>query len=128
MSEQPRLEGGQHASEGKVAALIAWALYILSIPSANILVIVGVIVAYAGRGSAVGLPRQHIDAQIRLFWSVFWWSVLLWIGVILGGVLSVILVGIPILLICGLGLLLIFIWFTVKSILGLIALLSDRPV
>ncbi len=119
--------GDGHASEGKVAAIAAWGLYILSIPSANLLVIVGIIVAYAGRASATGVARQHIEAQIRLFWSVFWWSVLLWIGVVVGALLSVVLIGIPILLLAGLGLLLIFIWFTVKSIIGLLNLLGDRP-
>ena len=59
----------------------AWGLYILSLPSANLLVIVGLIVAYAGRGGSDGLSRAHIDAQIGLFWSVFWWTILLWIGI-----------------------------------------------
>ena len=50
-ASQPRLEPG-HEAEGKPAALIAWALYILSIPSANVLVLVGLVVAYAARGAA----------------------------------------------------------------------------
>jgi uncharacterized membrane protein len=122
---QPRLEGG-HVSEGKPAAIIAWALYILSIPSANLLVIVGLIVAYAGRGSAVGLPRQHIEAQIALFWSVFWWTVGLWIVVAISSLLSAILIGIPFLLLALLLLFVLHVWFTVKAILGLLNLMSDR--
>lgn len=122
---QPRLEGG-HASEGKPAAIIAWALYILSIPSANLLVIVGLIVAYAGRGSATGLPRQHIDAQIALFWSVFWWTLGLWIVVGISSLLSAILIGIPFLLLALLLLFILHIWFTVKAVLGLLNLLGDR--
>lgn len=122
---QPRLAGG-HASEGKPAAIIAWALYILSIPSANLLVIVGLIVAYAGRGSATGLPRQHIDAQIALFWSVFWWTLGLWIVVGISSLLSAILIGIPFLLLALLLLFILHIWFTVKAVLGLLSLLGDR--
>lgn len=124
-TQQPRLEGG-HVSEGKPAAIIAWALYILSIPSANLLVIVGLIVAYAGRGSATGLARQHIDAQIALFWSVFWWTLGLWIVVGVSSLLSAILIGIPFLLLALLLLFILHIWFTVKAVLGLLNLLGDR--
>lgn len=124
-AHQPRL-GEPHPSQGKPAAIIAWALYILSIPSANLLVIVGLIVAYAGRASAEGVARQHIEAQIALFWSVFWWTIGLWIVVGVGVLLSVILIGVPILLLALLLLLLLHIWFTVKSVICLINLLSDR--
>ncbi len=120
---QPRLEAG-HASEGKPAALIGWALYILSIPSANLLVIVGLIVAYAARGSAVGLARQHLDAQIALFWSVFWWTIALWVLI---GVCVITVILIPLAFLFGLLLFLLSVWFTVKSVLGLIALLQDKP-
>jgi uncharacterized membrane protein len=122
---QPRLEPG-HPSEGKAPAAIAWGLYILSIPSANLLVIVGLIVAYAARKSSAGVARAHLDEQIRLFWSVFWWTITLWIGVIVGGLLSVILIGLIPLVLCALALLLLHIWFTVKSVIGLIALVNDR--
>ena len=122
---QPRLEPG-HASEGKAPAIIAWALYILSIPSANLLVIVGLIVAYAARKSSTGVARAHLDEQIRLFWSVFWWTVALWIGIAISIPLAVIIVGIFTGAICALALLLLHIWFTVKSVIGLIALINDR--
>ncbi|HST91013.1 MAG TPA: hypothetical protein VLJ13_02320 [Brevundimonas sp.] len=127
---RPRLEPG-HESEGRPAAMIAWGLYILSLPSANLLVIVGLIVAYAARSSATGLPRQHIDAQIGLFWSVFWWTIGLWILI---GVCVVSIAGAPVLglvlvpaaIVLGLGLLFLTIWFTIKSIIGLINLLGER--
>lgn len=127
---KPRFEAG-HESQGRPAALIAWGLYILSLPSANLLVIVGLIVAYAARNGATGLPRQHIDAQIGLFWSVFWWTIGLWIliGVCIGSVLTAPLTGIvvvPAAIVLALGLLFLTIWFTIKSIIGLINLLGDR--
>ena len=123
---QPRLVAG-HASEGKPAALITWALYILSIPSVNVLVIVGLVVAYAARGSATGLARQHLDAQIVLFWSVFWWTIALWVLIAISAVASIVLIGIPFLLLFWLLWFLLSVWFTVKSVLGLIALLQDKP-
>ncbi|CAN5375573.1 DUF4870 family protein [soil metagenome] len=125
-TSQPRLDTA-HTENGKVAAVIAWGLYILSIPSANLLVLVGLVVAYAGRGSATGVARQHIEAQIALFWSVFWWTLGLWVIVAVGVVLSTILIGIPIVLLALLLLFLLHVWFTIKAILGLINLLGDRP-
>lgn len=117
----------QARGQGRDGAVVAWILYILSIPSANLLVVAGLIVAYACRGSATGLAAQHIEAQINLFWSVFWVSVALWVLIAISAVASVILIGLPFLLLFGLLLLLVSIWFTVKSVLGLLALLNDRP-
>lgn len=125
MTDQPRFQPG-HESEGKAAALVAWALYILSIPSANILVLVGLVVAYASRGSATGVARQHIEAQIQLFWSVFWWTIALWVLIGLSVVFSMVLIGIPFLLLFLLLWFLLSVWFTVKSVLGLLALAGDR--
>jgi len=116
--------GGQ--DEGKAAALIGWALYILSIPSANVLVLVGLVVAYAGRSSATGLPREHLEAQIRLFWSVFWWTIACWAAIAVSALASLILIGIPFLFFFLLVWFLISVWFTVKSIFGLINLLGER--
>jgi uncharacterized membrane protein len=127
---EPRFAPG-HESEGKPAALIAWGLYILSLPSANLLVIVGLIVAYAGRSGSDGLSRAHIDAQIRLFWSVFWWTILLWTGIgvwlvslFIAPVTGLILAPVAVLL--GLSLLLLTVWFTIKSLIGLFRLLGDK--
>lgn len=126
----PNFNAG-HESEGRPAALIAWGLYILSLPSANLLVIVGLVVAYAGRGASDGISRAHINAQIRLFWSVFWWTILLWlaIGVSVVSTLAAPPMGlflIPLALILGLCLLLLTVWFTIRSILGLINLLGGK--
>jgi uncharacterized membrane protein len=123
---QPRLQSGLD-SEGKPAALIAWGLYVLSIPSANVLVLVGLVVAYAARGSATGVARQHMEAQIALFWSVFWWTIALWVLIAVSAVASIIIVGIPFLLLFLALWFLLSVWFTVKSVLGILNLLQDRP-
>ena len=108
---------------GKVAALIVWALFILSIPSVWTLVLVGIVVAYAARGSSDGLARQHFDAQLGLFWSVFWWTVALWVLIV---ICTVTIILIPVAIALGVVLFLLTVWFTVKSVLGLINLLGDR--
>jgi uncharacterized membrane protein len=132
MSQQPPQDGDParfsagSGDGGRVPALITWALYILSIPSANVLVLVGLVVAYASRDAATGLSREHLDAQIKLFWSVFWWTIACWIALAVSLILTVILIGIPFLILFGVLWLLITIWFTVKSIFGLLNLLNDR--
>lgn len=115
------------SERGRGAAFVAYALYLLSIPSAGILALVGLIVAYVGRNEATGAALTHIDDQIRIWWIAFWWGVAIVIGYIVGGALAVVLVGIPILLLAWLAALIVGIWFTVKSVFGLIALLDGRP-
>ena len=126
-AQQPRLSG-DHDSAGKPAALIGWGLYILSIPSANVLVLIGLVVSYVTRGTATGVARQHIEAQIRLFWSVFWWTIAAWVGILVSAVASFVLIGIPFLLLFLLVWFLLSVWFTVKSVIGLLNLLNDKPI
>lgn len=123
--DRPAYEPG-HTGDSKVGAVVAWCLYILSIPSANLLVLVGLVVAYAMRGSATGVARAHFDEQIRLFWSVFWWSVAAIAGILVSIPLMVVGIGFITLPLCGLAWLVLHIWFTVKSIIGLVALADDR--
>ena len=112
------------SEEGRPAAAVVWLLYILSIPSAGILAIVGLIVAYVSRGSAQGWVRSHFDQQIRIFWQSFWWHVIPWVVV---GLLSLVLIGLLLLWVPFLISFVLLIWFTVKSVLGLVALLNTRP-
>lgn len=125
-ANQPRLGAAPHESEGKPAALIAWGLYILSIPSANLLVLVGLVVAYAARGSATGLARAHIEAQIALFWSVFWWTIGFWLVIAISIPLAVAGVGFVTGGLAFLALFVLHVWFTVKAVLGLVNLISDK--
>ena len=127
MTNEPNFIAGRE-SEGKVGALIAWALFILSIPSANLLVLVGLVVSYVTRGTATGVARQHIDAQIALFWSVFWWTIAAWVGIVISALASLVLIGIPFLLLFLLAWFLLSVWFTIKSVIGLLNLLNDKPI
>ena len=127
MTNEPNFIAGRE-SEGKVGALIAWALFILSIPSFNVLVLVGLVVSYVTRGTATGLPRQHIDSQIALFWSVFWWTIAAWVGIVIRAFASLVLIGIPFLLLFLLAWFLLSVWFTIKSVIGLLNLLNDKPI
>ncbi len=112
---------------GRGSALVVYALYLLSIPSFAIFALVGVIFAYAARDGAGPLARSHLDDQIRVWWVAFWWAVAVAILGAIGFVLSFVLIGFPIMWIAALIGFIFFIWFTVKALLGLLALLDGRP-
>ena len=114
---QPRLSAdGQE--NNRPAAILAWVLYILALPSANVLAVVGVIIAYAARDKSTGWVREHFDRQIALFWKIVIWLILLWIAIVVFAVLSFAVVGIPFLLIALLALLVLHIYFGVVSVFG----------
>ena len=116
------------ASEpGRGAAFLVYGLYLLSIPSAAIFALIGVIVALSSRDGAGPLARSHLDDQIRIWMIAFWWGVALVIAAMVGALLAVILIGFPILWLVGVLGFLVMVWFTIKSALGLLALLDERP-
>ncbi len=112
---------------GSATAFVTYLLYLMSIPSVGILALIGLVVAYVGREEATGVARTHIEDQIRVWWVAFWWSVAIVLAYIVGAALTVVLIGIPILVLAWLAGLIVAIWFTVKGIFGLIALLDGRP-
>jgi len=123
----PPIGGGYGAAsneEGKVAAVIVYILYIVGVFSANLISPIGVIVAYVTRGSASPWVRTHLDQQIRMFWTVFWWMVFL----VVAGFVLLPLFGLGILVWIAAGIIwLIFtIWFAVKSFIGLMQLFNGR--
>ncbi|NEX95348.1 hypothetical protein [Caulobacter sp. 17J65-9] len=112
---------------GKSSAIAVYVLYLLSIPSVGVLVLVGLVWAYVARAEAAGWVRTHFDQQIRVFWVAFWWAVGLGVLGVIGVLLLAVLIGLPILAIAGLLGLVVTVWFCLKSALGLVALLQDRP-
>lgn len=118
---------GVDPQAGRGAAFLVYVLYLLSIPSAAIFALIGVIVALSSRNGASPLARSHLDDQIRIWMIAFWWGVFLAVAAIIGWLLSVVLVGFLVLwVVGGLGFL-VMAWFTIKSALGLLALLDGRP-
>lgn len=112
---------------GRLSAMMAYGFYILSIPSAGLFALVGLIIAYLGRGGSGLIPRSHLSAAIHIWWTAFWWAVVLGLLCVIGVLLIPVLIGFLILWLAGLIGLIVAIWFTVKSVLGLLALLDGRP-
>lgn len=112
------------SDEGKVPAFIVYALFIAGVFSAHLISPIGVIVAYVTRGNAAPWVRTHLDQQIKMFWTVFWWIAGL---VLLGLILAPILIGF---LVWGVAVIVgvIFtIWFAIKSVLGILRLINGQP-
>jgi len=130
LSPQPKFAPG-HASEGKPAAMVVWLLYVLALPSANLLAIAGMLMALSSRGGTTGLPRRHMDRQIRLFWSAALLNLFLTaacVSAIVGLVMDPDKAAwlLPLAVITGLGLIASTLWFSIRSLIGLFNLGRDR--
>ena len=106
-------------SEDLTLPIVCYVLYLLTIPTAGAGFVIGAIIAYANRDTAGPAARSHYEFLIRTFWLSL---IGLCAGIamcVVGGILSVILIGIPVLLlgiaILGLGKL----WFIVRCVLGI---------
>ena len=113
------------SSDDRTLPTVVYALYLLGLIN-GLTVIIGVIIAYANRDRAGPRAQSHYTFQIRTFWLaiVFW----LIAGLMFawGGILAVILIGIPFLVLGALILALTHIWFAVRSIVGLVYVSRDE--
>jgi uncharacterized membrane protein len=116
------------AEPGRATAFVVYVLYLLSIPSFAIFALVGVIIALAGRDGAGPVARSHLEDQVRIWFVAFWWAVALAILWVLGAVL-VLAFGLGLLVwwLIGIIAFVVMLWFTIKSLLGLLALMDNRP-
>lgn len=127
-SAAPSAATSADPDSGRVPAIIVWALYVLSIPSVALLVPVGLILAYASRGGSASWVRTHFDSQIALFWKAFWWGV--WLAVLsLVGFVLIPLLGLGLVLLWLIGVVgfVVMLWFTIKSLFGLMRAIDGRP-
>jgi uncharacterized membrane protein len=90
-------------------------------------VLIGLVLAYANRDTPSALLRSHYVFQIRTFWIFFGWAVIALALIGMGIPLSILLVGIPAVILgaailCGLSL-----FFAVRCVVGLIYLAQGKP-
>jgi uncharacterized membrane protein len=113
---------------GRSTAFLVYVLYLLSIPSAALFALVGVIVALSGRAGAGPVARSHLDDQVRIWFIAFWWAIALAIASVIGAVLIFVFgLGLLVLWLVGIVAFVVMLWFTIKSLLGLLALIDNRP-
>jgi uncharacterized membrane protein len=115
------------ADESKLMATVVYVLFLLSLPSFGLLMVVGAILAYVARGKAPAWVRTHLDKEIRLFWITLLWTIALGIAFGVSWVLVFVLIGIPLLWLVGAVSFVVAVWFHVVSFIGLMRLVQDKP-
>ncbi len=123
--DQPRYASGD-PEEGRAAAGVVWLLYLLTGPSGGLTAVIGVIVAYAVRGTTSGWVLGHLNDQIKLFWSTLVWMILLGLFWLVSLIFTAIIIGLPFLIAATIAIVVLFIWAMVKSVLGLIGVVQGR--
>ena len=113
--------------EDRVLPAVVYGLYLLSIPSVWVAVLIGLVLAYANREHAGSRMATHYQFLIQTFWKSIWWAVIGVVAVIVGIIFSVLLIGIPVLIAGCLILAAVHIWFYVRVAVGLIYLVQDQP-
>ena len=112
--------------EDRTMPAVAYGLYLLGIAN-GLTILLGLILAYAQRGGAGPRMRSHYTFLIRTCWLWLAWAAIGGLCILVGGPLSLILIGLPLF---GLGLLiigLVHIWFALRAIVGVIYLARDEP-
>lgn len=112
--------------EGKPAALATWILYALAPLTGGLSAVVGVIVALTQKDRASGLARAHLEAQVPLFWSALIWTLLFTAAWWISLALTTVFIGIPLVFLFWGAMLLLGVWFAVRSVLGAVALSGGR--
>ena len=124
-STQPTPPSGSPAYDDRMIAGITYVLFLL-FPT-FFPVLIGLVLAYANRDTPSALLRSHYVFQIRSFWMFFGWAV---IGLAMIGVgipLSILLVGIPAVVLGAAILFSLSLFFALRCLVGLIYLAQNKP-
>lgn len=94
---------------------MVWSLYLASYVTFFLTAVIGLIIAFIKRDELAGTAfASHMTSAIRTFWIAF-------VGILIGGALSVI--GIGVVLIIAL-----VIWQLFRSVRGLVLALDGKPI
>lgn len=111
--DQAVTTGAQGHSDDVKTVKLVYFLYLASVV-VGLTSLIGVIMAYVNRGTAPAWLQSHYHFQIRTFWIGL-------IFVVVGGLLSVVVVGIFLLLFT-------LVWFILRCVKGLSWLEKGQPV
>jgi uncharacterized membrane protein len=95
-------------------ANLIYILYLVGFLTGGITSIVGVVMAYTGKGQGDALLDNHYNNQINLFWKYFLYSVI-------GFFLLFVVIGFLVLLAA-------MVWFIVRVVKGMQALSAGQPI
>ncbi|WP_421739300.1 DUF4870 family protein [Caulobacter sp.] len=105
--------------EDKVLPAVVYGLYLLGFASCAATTVVGLLVAYANRGTAGPINQSHYTFAIRSFWLSIGWFLIGLTMFILGLPLSLLLVGIPVVAAGVFIMGAVGVWFAVRCAVGI---------
>ena len=118
---------GYPATEDRAMPAVVYALYILGLFH-GVTLFIGLIMAYVLRGGAGPVMASHYTWQIRTFWIALIWGVIGCGIVLVGAVLSIILIGIPIVWAGAMVCLGAWVYAMVRCVIGAVRLADGQPV
>jgi uncharacterized membrane protein len=92
------------SDEAAKAAKLVYFLYLLSLVTGGITMLIGVVIAYVNRPEAPGWIVDHFTYQIRTFWLGLLYG-------LIGAALTVVLIGLMLLPV-------VLVWFIVRCVKG----------
>lgn len=122
----PELNASElRAEEDKILPAVVYGLYLLGFTN-GLTFVIGLIVAYVNRDSAGPINQSHYTFAIRSFWLSIAWFIIGFLVFMAGLVLSIVLIGIPLLLVGGLIMGAVGVWFIVRCIMGIVYLVRGE--
>lgn len=108
-------------SEDRTLAAVTYGLYLLGLVN-GLTILVGLVIAHMNRDTAGPVMRSHYTFLIRTFWIGL--GVFLALGVLIGisAILSIVLVGIPFLMLFLFLWGAVGVWFAIRCIVGVVYL------
>ena len=111
--------------EDRVLPAIVYGLYLIGLVN-GVTILIGIIIAYVCRDKAAPRTATHYTFQIYTFWlSIVFW-LLGWILIIVGIPLSIVLIGIPALILGGIIVSVVSLWVAVRCIVGLLYVMQGE--
>ena len=106
------------AEANKILPAVVYGLYLLGFTN-GLTFIVGLIVAYVNRDQAGPINERHYTFAIRTFWLSIAWFIIG--GLLLGfGIpLTLLLIGIPMMIVGGAIMGAVSLWFVVRCVMGI---------
>ena len=114
-------------SSDKTMVVVTYALFLLGFVTGGLTTVIGLVMAYMLRREASELALSHYVFLAHTFWKGLIWFAIGCALLIVGLPLSIILIGIPLVLLAKLVFVVAAIWYGARCVLGLIAALDDRP-
>ena len=109
------------AADDRTLPIAVHGLYLAGFLTGGLTAIVGVILAYVNRGDSEYTWREsHYDFAIRTFWLFLAGVVISSLMIVVGIPLLLVLVGIIPIIVGGVALSLVGVWFAVRTVLGLV--------